>query len=73
MVKEFATYTIICDNCGKDVCDGDDYSGYGDLGSIEDIAMDCGWTEQDGKHYCDDCWSYDDNDNIVLKPITQTP
>lgn len=66
MIKEFSTYTIICDNCGADICNGTDYSGYGDADYVNDMALDNEWIEVDKKHYCDNCFSYDDNDELVI-------
>ena len=31
------------------------------------ILNDCNWIECEGRHYCDECWEYDDDDNIVTK------
>ena len=59
-------YTVICDNCGKDVCEGEDYSAWNDQDYVESIAAECGWKIEDDKHYCDECHSYDDEDNLVI-------
>ena len=32
------------------------------------VLDECGWIEcEGGRHYCDKCWTYDDDDNIETK------
>ena len=69
MIKRFDTYTVICDNCGVDHNEGGEYSGWSDSGYAEDCARESDWHCEDGKHYCDKCWSWDDDDNLVLRKI----
>jgi hypothetical protein len=68
MIKEVQMYTVICDNCGKDCCEGSEYSCWNDSAAARDVAMDDNWTEDRDfdKHYCPDCWSYDDQDNVII-------
>lgn len=66
MIKEVTMYTVICDNCGADVCENMEYSCWNDESSAKDIAIDSGWLIDDGNHYCDYCFSYDDNDTLVI-------
>jgi len=65
MIKKVEMFTIICDNCGKDFFEGEDASCYNDIGFIEDSASESGWYVDD-KHLCDECYSYDDNDRLVV-------
>lgn len=60
-------FTVICDNCGVDCNKGAEYSCWSDSGYAEDCAREDDWHCEDGKHYCKDCWSYAENDEIVLK------
>lgn len=60
-------YTVICDGCGKDVCDDTEYSGWSEEYYVEDIASEADWIEQDSKHYCPDCFEHDDDDNLIIK------
>lgn len=59
------TFTIICDwpDCGADVCDGSDYSGWGDVDYLDETMSDYGWWHGvNGEHYCNDhpgAWSSD--------------
>ena len=67
MIKEVKMYTVICDNCGIDVNESEEISCWGDEGYAEDCAMEADWIQEDGNHYCPDCFEYDDEDNLVIK------
>jgi hypothetical protein len=69
MKKEVEMVTVQCDNCKKDF--KDEHMGYSCWGSLSDAweyASESGWIHGDDfdTHYCPDCYSYDDNDNLVL-------
>ncbi len=68
MIKEVTMYTVICDNCGADVNKDQEYSCWGDRGYARDFAVDADWVEVDDKHYCDQCFSYDDG-NLVIDEL----
>jgi hypothetical protein len=70
MIKTIEMYTVICDGCGKDVCGGKEYSAWGDVFAVEDIAQKCDWIKHEDKHYCTDCYEYDDNDELEIKQKT---
>lgn len=62
-------YTAECDNCGVHAEFGD-FSCYGDKDRVREDCDTQGWHFVDynnGKCYCEDCWQYDDNDNLVIK------
>ena len=70
MKVETKGYKIICDSCGKQFETIEGFSCYcddpkGDL--IEEASDSADWMEFNGRHYCPDCYSYDDDDNIVTK------
>jgi hypothetical protein len=67
MIQEVTMFTIICDGCGKDVCDGTEYSAWYDTSYVVDSAIEENWHVEDGKHYCPDCFEYDDDDNLIIK------
>jgi ribosomal protein L37E len=69
MIKTVEMYTVVCDNCGKDVYDDSDCYCWNDKGFVEDDAMNYDWIKQDDKHYCADCYSYDDDDNLIIGGI----
>jgi len=69
MIKSIEMFTIVCDNCKKDLCSGHEYSAWGHAGYVEEMADEDNWHKEDDKHYCPDCYSWDDDDNLVLKMI----
>ena len=65
MIIDRRFYNIQCDHCGKLL---DEETWWGDKDLVEGLILDeCGWIECEGRHYCDECWSRDDDDNIVTK------
>jgi len=61
-------YSVKCDNCGKVGASDEGMFWSDELGAKEE-AMDSGWINGDDKDYCPDCWSYDDEDNLIIKEI----
>lgn len=56
MIKEVTVYTVVCDGCGEDYCHGTEYCGFPAEEDAINYALDEGWTAEDDKHYCPDCW-----------------
>ena len=71
MIKEFKCYTLLCDNCGVDVNEDSDSSGWDDEDYNYEIADEAGWVEDDDcqSWYCSDCCSYDDNDKLIIDKL----
>lgn len=67
MIKKVELYTAICDNCGIDSLEEDDISGWNDIIWLESGLEESGWYVGDGKHYCPDCFSRNENGELVLK------
>jgi len=67
MLKEIPMYTVICDGCGKDSNEDAEYSAWGCKTYASDVAMEADFISQEDEHYCPDCYSYDDDDNLVIK------
>ena len=70
MKVKVESYKIVCDCCGETFHDGNDFVCFSDDpdgGLIRDEALTANWREIDGKHYCPDCWRWDDDDNIQCK------
>jgi hypothetical protein len=65
MTKEVTMYTIICDRCGKDACEGTDYSGWDCIEGVRESACE-GWLHADGKDYCCECveWNHDESELV---------
>lgn len=66
MIKERTMYTVICDNCKYDIGSNSEYSCWNDNSYARENAMESEWLEQDDKHYCPDCFTHDENDNIII-------
>ncbi len=68
MIIERKMYACKCDNCGKDW--NDNWLGimsYNDKGYMEFVVQDDEtWHCEDRKHYCPDCWSFDDEGEVVV-------
>ena len=56
-------YNVKCDACG---CFLDDENWYPDE-EIPTILEESGFKTLGGRHYCMDCWNWDDDDNIITK------
>ena len=66
MIKEIKCYTLLCDNCGADVNEDEEFSCYADIEFSIEIAGQKDWVEHEGKWYCNDCHYYDDEDEDKL-------
>lgn len=64
MIIDRQFHNIKCDACGRLI---DDETWWDDKDAIPAILNDCDWIECEGRHYCDECWEHDDDDNIVTK------
>ena len=65
MIVERKFQNIKCDHCGALL---DEEMWCDDPDALRGILDECGWIECEGeRHYCNDCWEYDDDDNIVTK------
>ena len=57
---------MICDRCGKDLCADEEYSAWNDSGYIRDMAQEEDWIQHEGEDICDDCYCYNDNDELEI-------
>ena len=65
MIIDRLFHNIKRDACGRLI---DDETWWDDKEALTGTVLDeCGWIECEGRHYCDQCWEYDDDDNIVTK------
>lgn len=69
MLKEVKMYTVVCDNCGKDVNKDAEYSAWNDKRRAEEVATESDWIKENDKNYCPNCFTYDDDDNLLIMPI----
>lgn len=69
MIKTITMYSVVCDRCGKTFID--EFNGIGawlDEGTAKEQAMESEWAEIGDKHYCPDCYEFDDElDEYVPK------
>ena len=66
MIVDRQFHNIKCDACGRLI---DDETWWDDKQALTStILNECNWIEcEGGRHYCDECWSRDDDDNIITK------
>ncbi len=69
MIIQVIMFTVKCDNCGVDVNKDAEYSAWNDKQYSEYVAMEAGWLKEVDKHYCNNCYEYDDNDKLIIKEI----
>lgn len=69
MIRPVTLYEGICNGCGKRLeYDGGAITAWVDELTVSEFMQDKGWLENNGKHYCPDCYEYDENiDDYVPK------
>lgn len=63
IIKEYF-YNIECDVCGNLADFGQSHP---DIDIVKEYMYLGDFKELGGKHYCPNCWDYDDDDNFVTK------
>lgn len=67
IIKEIF-YAVKCDRCGA-INNEDDTSFWSDESTAENQAFDDEWLVNEGKHYCPNCFTVDDEtDETIVKP-----
>jgi hypothetical protein len=69
MIVNEIFHGVQCDRCGE-IHDGGDYSFYSDEQSALDSAIDDEWIEEKGKHYCPNCYEFDEETD---EPVPYPP
>lgn len=70
MIYPVTYYEAKCDNCG--IRWQDDFVAMADPDEMEYLLDESEWhIGEEGKHYCPDCFEFDDDDKLVLKPVNQ--
>ena len=66
MIIDKTFHNIQCDHCGALI---DEETWWDDKEALTTIILpECGWIEcEGGRHYCEECWNRDDDDNIITK------
>lgn len=74
MINEETFYSIECDGCKAEAENGEGHCYWADLSMTKENARESDWhTTDDDKHYCPNCHSFDDNDELVLTPQRPNP
>lgn len=61
-IERVEMFTVICDNCGEDFKQEST-----DENLAQENALKADWIKNRDDHFCPDCWSYDGNDNLIIK------
>lgn len=60
MLKKVEMYTVICDGCGVDAFEREEFSCYHLDFALEEAIEEQNYMEINEKHYCENCYEYDD-------------
>ena len=66
MIRETTMYGIQCDGCKREFEDSEGYLVYDREEDVESAAIDCDWIKVRGKHYCEKCYRYGDDNELIL-------
>lgn len=70
MINEVTMYYVDCDNCGKSQGEFSDYAAWSDAITADDMARNSDdFIKEGDKYYCRECYSYDDNENLIIKKL----
>lgn len=64
MISKVECIIIECDNCGEIFEDGSGFSIFVDNDNAH--PQDHDWYCEGGKHYCPECHTLDDEDNLII-------
>ena len=64
MIRKQDFFNIECDHCGAML---DEENWWDDKETCESLLTECNWKKLGDRQYCDECWEYDDDDNIVIE------
>ena len=67
MIIEVEMYSIQCDCCKRVGVEDSDYAGWNDKSAAWEEADNYEWIEHEGKHYCPNCYTIDEDGNITIK------
>lgn len=68
MIVSEIFHGVKCDRCGE-ICNETEHAYFYDKDSAIDVAMDSEWIKEKDKHYCPNCYEYDEekDDNVPKK------
>jgi len=74
MIYPVTYFTAKCDNCGGDW--HDDHNGFSamaDESTMGEMLGNDEWHEENGKHYCPNCYHFDDDDVLCIHLVEPKP
>ena len=73
MIKKVTMFTVLCDRCGKDACEGTDWSCWDSPEAVRECSSE-GWENIDEKDYCPACLTWnEDESELIPKPEPVEP
>lgn len=66
-IEKVQMFTVVCDNCKADIGSYSEYSAWLDENQAQVVAMESDWIRHENGHLCNDCYEYDDDDEIIIK------
>jgi len=68
MIIKARFFAVECDNCKNQAHGQEEWPyWYSGIIEVEENAMESEWLKEGDKHYCPDCFSYDDEDKLIIK------
>ena len=65
-IEKITMFTVICDNCKESADEGSDYCAWNDENNAKEVAMNSGFINDNGNDYCVNCYSYNDEDELII-------
>ena len=65
-IEKMEMFTVICDNCKTSADEDTMYSCWNDESAAKDVAMEADYIYEDDNHYCPECYSYNNEDELVI-------
>lgn len=72
MITPTIFYTLKCDRCKELFESSEGFIGHVDEGSVWEDAENSDWIEYKGKHYCPDCYYFDEEKDEYI-PLSDYP
>lgn len=70
MIHKVECVTLSCDNCKKDFVEyHNGFSIFVDENSAYEEASNDNWFRDKDKCYCPDCYSFDEEENLIIKKL----
>lgn len=71
MITKKLFFSVVCNCCGKYYIDEHwAHSAWITAEIARNKAFEAHWIDEEGNDYCPDCYSFDDDDKLVIKPYT---